>query len=148
MKKQILVEAAIGVLKGKINNFKAEILSLQDSMNADGKSTVGDKHETNRAMIQNEIEQMGKSLSTHEQHLTMFSGIDFEYPYDSVESGAFVITSKFQLFMGVALGKVTIEGQDVQFISMESPIAQALLKKKAGEEIEFNGNTIKILEIY
>jgi hypothetical protein len=148
MKKKVLVDTAVGVLEGKIKEFKAEILDLQDAMNADGKSTVGDKHETNRAIIQNEIEQLGKQLSSHEQHLLMFSGIDFEHTHDYVESGTFVITNKYHLFMGVSLGKIEVSGDDVQFVSMESPIAQALLKKKAGESIDFHDEKIEVLEVH
>ena len=148
MKKKILVDKAVDVLQGKIDEFKSEILSLQDSMNADGKSTVGDKHETSRAIIQNEIEQLGKQLSLHEQHLIMFSGINFDHTHDYVESGTFVITSKFHLFMGVSLGKIEVEGDPVQFVSMESPIAQALLKKKVGDKIDFHNEIIEIQEIH
>lgn len=148
MRKKVLVDTAISTLEGKIKEFKDEILDLQDAMNADGKSTVGDKHETNRAIIQNEIEQLGKSLASHEQHLIMFSAIDFDHTHDYVESGTFVITNKFHLFMGVSLGKIEVEGDDVQFVSMESPIAQALLKKKAGDKVEFHGETLEILEVH
>ncbi|MEZ4938682.1 MAG: GreA/GreB family elongation factor [Crocinitomicaceae bacterium] len=148
MKKRILIDKATEVVSDKINELKSEILDLQDAMNADGKSTVGDKHETNRAIIQNEIEQLGKQLSAHEQHLRVFSGIDFNHTHDYVESGSYVLTNKYNLFMGISLGKINIEGEDVQFVSMESPIAQALLQKKVGEEVDFHDQRIQILEIH
>lgn len=148
MKKKVLVDKAIEVLENKIEAAKDQISSLQDSMNADGKSTVGDKHETNRAMIQNEIEQLGKSLFSHEQHLKMFSAIDFTSNSKKVESGSYVITNKFHLFLGVSLGKITIKGEDVQFVSMESPIAQALLLKEKGEKVRFRDFDIELLEVY
>ncbi|MCB0478908.1 MAG: GreA/GreB family elongation factor [Crocinitomicaceae bacterium] len=148
MKKKILIDKATEVVSEKINELKSEILDLQDAMNTEGKSTVGDKHETNRAIIQNEIEQLGKQLNSHEQHLRVFSGIDFGHSHDYVESGSYVLTNKYNLFMGISLGKINVEGNDVQFVSMESPIAQALLKKKVGEEIDFHDEKIQILEIY
>lgn len=148
MKKRVLVDKATEVVSAKIKELKEEILDLQEAMNTDGKSTVGDKHETNRAIIQNEIEQLGKQLSAHEQHLRVFQGIDFDHKHDDVESGTFVITNKYHLFLGISIGKLNVEGDDVQFVSMESPIAQALLRKRVGEEIDFHDEKIKILEIY
>lgn len=148
MKKKNLINKATEVVEGKINELKNEILSLQDSMNADGKSTVGDKHETSRAIIQNEIEQLGKQLNSHEQHLRAFKGIDFNHAHVCVDAGAFVITNKFHLFLGISLGKLEVEGDHVQFISMESPIAQALLTKKVGESIDFHNEKLEVLEIH
>lgn len=148
MKKRVLVDKATEVVSEKIQELKQEILDLQDAMNSDGKSTVGDKHETNRAIIQNEIEQLGKQLNSHEQHLRIFKGIDFDHKHDDVESGSFVITNKYHLFLGISIGKINIEGDDVQFVSMESPIAQALLRKKVGDEIEFHDEKIKVMEIH
>lgn len=148
MKKKNLINKATEVVESKIKELKDEILDLQDSMNAEGKSTVGDKHETNRAIIQNEIEQLGKQLNSHEQHLRSFQGIDFDHDHTCVDAGSFVITNKFHLFLGISLGKLEVEGDDVQFVSMESPIAQALLTKKVGESIDFHDEKIEVLEIY
>lgn len=148
MKKKNLINKATEVVEEKIKELKEEILDLQDSMNADEKSTAGDKHETSRAIIQNEIEQLGRQLNSHEQHLRMFKGIDFDHTHDYVESGAFVITNKYHLFLGISLGKLEVEGDDIQFVSMESPIAQALLKKKVGDKIDFHDDTIEVMEIH
>jgi transcription elongation GreA/GreB family factor len=51
------------------------------------------------------------------------------------------------LYIAVGLGKQEIENQNVVLLSKNSPLAMALLGKKAKEQIAFNGNKISVEEI-
>jgi transcription elongation GreA/GreB family factor len=63
------------------------------------------------------------------------------------ELGALVQTETSTCFIAAAMGILSIENQKIAIISEQSPLAKALLKKKAGESIELAGKSNKILTI-
>lgn len=64
-----------------------------------------------------------------------------------VEPGALVMTGSLNFYIGISATK--FEYEDKAFIGLEpdAPIYQAFLNAKVGDEIEFNENKYKILEI-
>ncbi len=131
----------------KLNAIQQQSKSLQDSLASETKSSAGDKHETGRAMIQLEREQLGKQVSQLEQQSAVLSRIDLDQSHKLISIGSLVYTSKENYFISVPVGKLEIEGKTYYAISSHSPIAKLLLKKSIGDSVEFNGSrfTIKIV---
>ena len=61
--KQSIKSEVLRHLVLKIEDISTAITSLKESRDANTKSSAGDKHETSRAKIQIEIDQLSKQLS-------------------------------------------------------------------------------------
>ena len=69
-------------------------------------------------------------------------------PFDVVEHGAVVDTDKQHFFLSVGAGKFMV-GHDPYFaISAQTPIYRALVVKKVGDTIVFNGMTQTVKAVY
>jgi len=134
-------------IQERINSLQTTIASLQESRNKETKSSVGDKYETGRAMMQQEIfrkeEQLQQAL---ELRLTLRT-IKPSEKYTTARQGSLVETSQGSYFLSVGLGKIKIEGRTYFAISVKSPIGAALLGKQQGDYIEFRGKRISIDQI-
>ena len=82
---------------------------LNDSAKNETKSTAGDKHETALAMLQIEQENTRNKLTNHGY-----------------------------LFLSIALGKITVEHQQIIALSPQSPLGLKLVGAKINDEIELN----------
>jgi transcription elongation GreA/GreB family factor len=119
--------------------------AIQQGANADTKSTAGDKHETARAMAQLEVEMLSKQLGEINKSVDLLKRIPIRNTSDTVQPGSVVETSIGTFYLSVGLGNIQVDGKTIMAISIESPLAKAILGKKSGENIEWRGDTIKIL---
>lgn len=128
----------------RIEEVEAAIQSVQQSANSETKSTAGDKHETARAMAQIEVEMLSRQLSESRKSLQNLQQLRGKTTGDSVGPGSVVVTSQGVFYMSIALGKVSVDGTELLFISPDAPIARALIGKKAGETVTWGGITLTI----
>lgn len=119
----------------------------KESLLKEQKSTAGDKHETSRALVQIEIDKHAKQLQQTQKLYKVLHLIDASKKSESIELGSVVKTNKGIYFLAVPLGPQQVENQNVFFISLASPIGQALNGKKVGDSISFNGVEQEVLEI-
>ncbi len=119
--------------------------AIQQGANADTKSTAGDKHETARAMAQLEVEMLSKQLGEINKSVDLLKRIPIRNTSDTMQPGSVVETSIGTFYLSVGLGNIQVDGKTIMAISIESPLAKAILGKKSGENIEWRGDTIKIL---
>ena len=125
-------------LKDKINEALDHIDGLKNSRDGDTKSSAGDKYETSREMVQQEIDRAEARLQQLKRQLNELNNFKGENN-EHCESGALVLLEKVSLLLGPAIGKVIIQGEPLLCISMGSPIGQLLNGKKEGDKIQFNG---------
>lgn len=105
----------------------------------DTKSSAGDKHETGRAMVDQELAQLRQRLENTKRIRSDLNGLP-EGRFTTVQRGAAVETDRMIYFLSVSHGKIEGAGpKPVYALSPVSPAAQAMLGKKAGEAFEFNG---------
>lgn len=121
--------------------------NIKDSLFDEEKSTVGDKHHTNRAMLQLERENLSQQLVEVEKQEAILNKISIEHINEIAHLGSLVITNKASYFMSVSAGAVEIEGNTYYCVSLESPIGKLLLGKKEGETTQFNDAKIEIREV-
>jgi len=134
----------------KLAKIKQSIADIVESLESETKSTAGDKHETDRAMMDIEREQLGQRLDVAEQQQSILKSIRQRDTKSSkiVHVGSLVKTSKAVYYISVSIGAVTLEEQSVFVISRESPIGMLLMNKTEGDSIHFNGEEIKVLNAY
>jgi len=117
------------------------------SVESEGKSTAGDKHETGRAMMHLEEEKLHRQLGEAQQMLAEIDTMNPEMDCERVQKGAFVETDKAKFYVLVSLGKVLFEEQDVFVVSHQSPIVKQMLGFQKAQRFQVNGTEYVIKAI-
>lgn len=145
--KQSILNKIIHQLDTKIESAKQAIQSAKESRDSETKSSVGDKYETGRTLMQLEVEKNRVQLNITEKLKAELSKIDLHKKFKLVEFGSLVLSSQNNYFISSALGKIEIENEYYFCISLASPIGKLLHTKKIGDKIIFNGKEIDITAI-
>ncbi|MGB1242148.1 MAG: hypothetical protein ACPG49_06485 [Chitinophagales bacterium] len=132
----------------RIDNIRQRLESIKESIKNETKSSVGDKHETGRVMMQLEAENTKVQFASALQTKKFLSSIDHTKTFRTAQKGSLVITNQANYYLAIGIGKVMLEGNVYYCISQDSPIAKRLRGKKIREEIDFNGKKITLKEIY
>lgn len=132
-------------LSEKIENFEKLISETRASSN-DTKSSMGDKYETGREMLQQEINNLQVQLNEILKQKDFLKTV-LPKPNDKAEKGAIVKTEKGLFFISVSLGEIKIDSEKIICISPESPLAKAMNGKQKGEVFSLNNMSQKIFEI-
>lgn len=127
---------------------EARLQSLRESLGSESKSTAGDKHETGRAMVQQEMERAVEALGAASK---MLAALLAQEPASGppVRWGSWVQLGNLQLVIAQPLGRLATDVGDVQVISSTAPLAQTLLQSgaRSGDEVNFNGRTLRVLAV-
>ncbi len=147
MKKEIYQKVTELIIE-KIALLQNVIDDTKNSMFSETKSSMGDKHETARAMTQieldNEYQQLHETLQQKELLLT----INPNQTNQRVSLGSLVTTNQGVFYIATGIGKVQLHDGSICFvISEQSPVAQVLKNKKRGDEVLFNAQLIHIQEV-
>lgn len=145
--KSDLIGYCINIVQERVDSLEVELENLKESAASDTKSSMGDKYETSREMINLEKGKISEQLGLAKNMLTTLKSIDPEKIFKKAELGALVITDKGKYFLSAALGQVDMKGEKYFAISMNSPLAQKLLNKKVGDTIQLGSNQQVIIEI-
>lgn len=144
--KKVLYEACKEHVEARIFHLKEIMKSTQDAVNDESKSSMGDKYETNRSMLQLENEQHAIQLNEALKLKKSFDSLT-QRVFTEVQPGALVYTNKGNFYFSVSMGKITHEKVDYFAVSIASPLGQALIGKIKGESINFNSIKYTIKEI-
>ncbi|AQX13291.1 hypothetical protein KRE47_05410 [Elizabethkingia meningoseptica] len=142
MNKETLLMQVKDAAQEKATHLEQLIESTRASNN-DTKSSMGDKYETSREMLQQEINRLLSQLSEVNNQLDILRNMNTK-PLTVVGLGAYVETSMGNFYISESLGKINRDGVAVVAVSANAPLVQAMLKKKAGEVFELNGKKQKI----
>jgi transcription elongation GreA/GreB family factor len=146
-KKVRLHQICIEQLAKKIASLERTIQDTQKAAQAETKSSAGDKFETTREMMKQEMDKNGVQLSQAREMLSHLQQLDPHLKNDRVSYGCLAHTNEGIYYFAVSFGKVVINDQSYFVLSMASPIGKALRNRKAGEEVAFMGRKIRIEEI-
>ena len=146
IKKELLSLCKNKVIES-IKLAEEQLKNYRLSASEETKSSAGDKYETGREMLQQE---MDKVVLQRDQALKLqraLNMIELGKPKGEIEFGCLVITDQSNYFISVGLGQLDLQGAVYYAISPLSPIAQAMLGLKPKDSFQFNGKAIRILEI-
>lgn len=132
----------------RINNIQNLLRESAESATNETKSSAGDKHETGRAMMQLEQENLNRQLA---EALALKKEMDKIKPDISMSFaglGSLVITDKGNYYISIGGGKIEIEKQVFYAVSPVSPIGRTILNKKPAEKVYFNNQALTIVEVY
>ncbi|NCT10135.1 MAG: 3-oxoacyl-ACP synthase [Flavobacteriia bacterium] len=145
--KNELLETCRKFVENRLNTVQQTLLSYENDLQSETKSSAGDKHETGRAMLQLEMEKTGLQLIGINQMISVLDKIDISKKSKKVHLGSLVFTEKDIYFLSISAGKIIVENEVFYAISTSSPIGKLLLGKQENEQFVFLGNTIKIQKI-
>jgi len=145
--KALILKELNKMIREKTDLLVQTIKAAKESRDNETKSSVGDKYETGRAMVQMELEKSQAQLAQTENLKTSLSRIDPNSKFTSVEFGSLVVTSQGTYFFSIAHGKIVLDKEVIFCLSPVSPVRKLLAGKKAGDKVQFQGKEIKIIRV-
>lgn len=137
MNKAELHQHCIELLKRKEAELKLAISDAQEAVNSDSKSSAGDKHETGREMVRQEVDKLGVQLVQAERSLDMAQKVAQTKHKNGISLGSLIYTNHGIFYLLVALGRITINQEEVFVISSDSPLGKQLMMKKENNQFSF-----------
>lgn len=135
-------------LEIKANDFKTAVSNLRDGIANDSKSSMGDKYETSREMMQQEINHLEQQISMNQQQLFYLKSFNLLAKNEQIVLGSLVQTNIGWFFIAVSFGETKVLEQAIIVISPISPLGKILIGKKVNDEFEMNERILKILSVY
>lgn len=136
--KHQVYEHYLQLINEKFNALQVILNELNDSAKNETKSTAGDKHETALAMLQIEQENTRNKLKEIKEQKLQLDRIDINLKSEKIIKGSLIKTNHGYLFLSIALGKITVEHQQIIALSPQSPLGLKLVGAKINDEIELN----------
>lgn len=146
--KQEIQSSCLMLLDERITRLTQHIQEAQTAASEDTKSSAGDKYETGREMLKQEINKLNLQLNQANQMRQQLNRLSLSAsPFGQVVQGSLVQTSEGLYYFAIGLGKVQSADQVVMVISMQSPIGKALNGRQVGDRMAFMGREIEIQAI-
>ena len=120
------------------------IADARDAAANDTKSSAGDKYETGREMMQQEIDLNLARLAELQKQKTALAHIAANDAKDLVVPGAVVTTNNGAFYIAIGAGPLKPDGNTYYAISPASPVGSAMAGQKAGHTFQLNGKRFVI----
>ncbi|MDN3669680.1 hypothetical protein QWY93_10125 [Echinicola jeungdonensis] len=141
-------QALVHLIQEKIEEAQLQINHLKNAAAEDTKSSAGDKYETGREMVQQEITKTEKLLQDYKTQREMVKSLPLKNNSETVRKGCVVHTQKLIFYVSVSFGKFLVEGQEIFAMSEKAPLTQKMMGKSSGDQISFNGMEYKLEAVY
>jgi hypothetical protein len=139
-----LKKHCIELLEDKIQLLSNALDEITEASQNETKSSAGDKHETARAMMQIEQEKIAKQIHLLKDDLNLYKKISDSISTVRISYGSIIITDETVFYIGVSLGKINFENQEVIAISPNSPLAKLFIQHQKLSFI-FNAKAYTVL---
>lgn len=131
----------------RMDNARQAIAAASDASADDTKSSAGDKFETTREMMQQELNRHQQLLAEAQRMEQVLNNLDVRVEGGPAKLGSLVATSNGMFFIAVSVGQLQIDGIPYWVISPVSPLGQLLIGIEAGQQIHLNGKMYQIMDI-
>ena len=145
--KSLIIKEINKTIDAKTNSVQEMLQETIDSRDSDTKSSAGDKHETSRAKIQIEIDQLTKQLDLLNRQKQQLNSIDFSKKNATASIGSLVKTNNGTYLISIGFGKVIIENEVFYAISSASPIGRLFNNKLKGDKFIFRTINYEVVDI-
>src|SRR5690554_3585662 len=147
MQKDLWLKEMHAIIDKRIAQYRQDITAAEESRNTATKSSAGDKHETARALMQNELENLENQLSATLSLKNNLSRIPVSANQESIAFGSLIKTDQGLFFISVSLGKISLGNHSCYALSPMAPLANRLIDHTIGDSVRFREKTYAILEI-
>lgn len=145
-RKMAVVDAIHHMLSQKVEASVSSLQGLTESRNTASKSTAGDKHETGRAMMEAEIGRAEQQLQKAKVLRNELKNLSWSIQ-SLVGPGALIQTNHGEFLISIGLGKIEVDAVTCFALSGGSPLGQALMGRKVGDQVSFQGREYQLLSI-
>lgn len=145
--KSQLYQLCLTFIQNRIENIEYSIQQARQASNDDTKSSAGDKYETTREMMQQEMDRNSKLLYEAGQQKIALQQIENVDAAKEVKNGSLVLTSGGNFYISISAGELKHDGQIFFAVSQAAPIGKLFIGKKVGEELNFNGKKYLVTDI-
>ena len=141
--------ACLAAVHERLAAARAGMAAAQESSNSETKSSAGDKYETGREMASQERDRQAAQLAEAQKLLADLQKLRPELPCDTVRLGALAATSLGLFYVSTGAGRLrTAAGHEFLAVSAGAPLVQALSGRRAGETVVFNGQSVRVEQVY
>lgn len=138
--KESLFKAAISALKAKIEELKSEQKAISEGILEDNKSSAGDKFETGREMLTQDLRQVEIQIEKNLESLEELYRIQaIKNTHAEVNEGSLVKLGSEWFLISISFGLLNYENGKVFLLSKNAPLGQLLMGKKEKEQVLFRG---------
>ncbi|WP_316824041.1 3-oxoacyl-ACP synthase [Pedobacter miscanthi] len=145
--KSKLYQLCLTFIQNRIENIEYSLQQARQASNDDTKSSAGDKYETTREMMQQEMDRNNKLLYEAGQQKIALQQIENVEAGKVIKNGSLALTSEGNFYISISAGELNIDGQKFFAVSQASPIGKFLIGKATGESFKFNGKDYLVKEI-
>lgn len=143
--KELLLQACYGYVSKRIDSYKNEIETIKDAI--ENNKSFDEEDDSGAGKLMSDLEKNIQYLNDAAKMKDVLNKINPKIRSGTIGLGSSVETSLRDFYVSISAGEFYIEGKSIYAISLESPIGIALIGKKAGEQIQLNGNTIDIKSV-
>src|SRR5690606_2119881 len=148
MEKELILEYCKDLVNKRIQEIQTAIGDATSALQEETKSSAGDKYETSREMIQQDLNRYQQQLTIAGQDMNTLDKLtSSKQKSHAVSIGSLVQTDSGYYFMAISIGHVKIDEEEVFCISPQSPIGKLLVGLSLGDTFSFNGKTHNVVNI-
>jgi hypothetical protein len=140
-------QLCLNFIEQRIETAETALAQAQEASNDDTKSSAGDKFETTREMMQQDISRNKSLLADARQSLSLLQNLEHTPVLATVRNGALVKTDQGTFYLSISTGQLQVQGQTIFAISAASPVGQLFIGKTVNDTFSFNNKQFRILEI-
>jgi len=123
----------------RIKDIQAAIAQVHEAAANETKSSAGDKYETAREMLQQEMNINQANINQLLQVKAVLDSIATIPVSDTIALGSVVHTNRGNYYVAAGAGTFTCNGNKYHTISTSSPIGKHMIGLKQGATFTFNG---------
>jgi len=123
-----------------------ELIRQTREANSETKSSMGDKYETSREMVAQEIRNLQRQLSEVRNQMDALARLN-NAPCKLAELGALVETGAGLFYVSAPVGHLDMEGRKIMTLSPEAPLIKAMQGCRSGDTFSLNNSTQKVVGI-
>jgi transcription elongation GreA/GreB family factor len=143
--KSALYDLCLKFIRQRIETAETALAQAREASNDDTKSSAGDKYETSREMMQQDIDRNKRLLMDAQDNLRILEAIDRAADASGlIKHGSLVHTSQGVFYISVSAGQLALDSEKVFAVSPASPIGSLLLNKQKGDSFTFNSKNYRI----
>jgi len=143
--KRSLIEICKEKQQESINNIKFVIDDAQKSANEYGQPK--DRYDSYRMQLLRKKDMFASQFQKAIEQMETLNKINVSKKTELVTFGSLIFTDDQNILVAISLGKIMLGDEMYYAISPNVPFYQAMQNCKKGDEFEFLGRKIKILDI-
>ena len=145
--KKKIIESCQASIRKRISEATDAILQLRSSAAEETKSSAGDKYETAREMISQEIEKQELQLADARNQLSVLATLDISVRQIALP-GTVVETEHGAFFISTSAPAISLPNGKFVPVSPQSPLGSKLTGRKAGDTVVVNQRSFKVISVY